>query len=91
MFAEYTGIVHISGVVDQNLTVGEMRDGHRVLVDESDRLGNVAQLKALIAAGYSGSISYEPFSPTVHALADPESALRKSIAFMNSSIFSAHS
>lgn len=60
-----------------------MRDAHRVLVDEADRLGNIAQIEALLAAGYAGPISYEAFSPAVHALADPESALRRSIGFLN--------
>ncbi|MCP3465769.1 TIM barrel protein [Bradyrhizobium sp. CCGUVB23] len=83
LFPEYTGIVHVSGVVDVDLAVADMRDAHRVLVDEADRLGNIAQIEALLAAGYAGPISYEAFSPAVHALADPESALRRSIGFLN--------
>lgn len=83
LFPEHTGIVHVSGVVDAGLAVSDMRDAHRALVDEADRLGNIAQIEALLAAGYAGPISYEAFSPAVHALSDPESALRCSIAFMN--------
>jgi 2-keto-myo-inositol isomerase len=82
IFPEHTGIVHISGVVDPHLAVSDMRDAHRVLVDERDRLGNVAQIRALLGAGYRGPISYEAFSPLVHGLADPEPALRDSIAFI---------
>ncbi len=81
-FPEYTGIVHISGVVDPHLGVADMRDKHRVLVDARDRLGNVDQLNQLAAAGYSGPVSYEAFSPVVHRMAAPEQALRESISLI---------
>jgi len=86
MFPDHTGIVHVSGVVDPHLAVSDMRDAHRILVDERDRLGNVAQLRALLDAGYRGPISYEAFSPLVHGLADPEPALRESIAFIGNRV-----
>jgi 2-keto-myo-inositol isomerase len=50
-----------------------------VLVTPGDRLGNIAQIEALQAAGWNGPVSFEAFSPEVHALADPESALRASM------------
>lgn len=81
-FPEYTGIVHISGVVDPHLAVADMRDEHRVLVDAHDRLGNVDQLNELFAAGYSGPVSYEAFSPAVHCMAAPEQALKESISLI---------
>ena len=86
IFPEYTGIVHVSGVVDPHLAVADMRDAHRILVDERDRLGNAAQIRALLDAGYRGPISYEAFSPLVHGLADPEPALRESIAFIGNQV-----
>ncbi|TNC69141.1 TIM barrel protein [Rubellimicrobium roseum] len=82
LFPAHTGIVHISGVVDPALAVSEMGDQHRVLVDGADRLGNVAQIAALEAAGYRGAISFECFAPEVHGLADPVGGLRKSIDFI---------
>lgn len=36
-FPAYTGIAHISGVVDPTLKVEQMQDGHRILVDDRDR------------------------------------------------------
>ncbi len=78
-FAEQTGLVHISGVTDPSVAVEAMLDAHRVLVDAQDRLGNIAQIRALLAAGYQGPFSFEPFAEEVHALADPESALRTSM------------
>ena len=59
-----------------------MLDAHRVLVDAGDRLGNLDQIRALLDAGYSGPFSFEPFAAEVHALADPEAALKNSIAFV---------
>lgn len=81
-FPDHTGIVHISGVVDQEVALSEMRDPHRVLVTPGDRLGNIEQIEALRAAGWSGPVSFEAFSPAVHALTDPEAALRASMDHM---------
>lgn len=83
-FPDWTGIVHISGVTDQSIAPRQMEDEHRVLVDDHDRLGNIAQLRALQAAGYTGAVSFEAFSPKVHALADPWSALSASMSFVRS-------
>ena len=81
-FPEWTGIVHISGVVDPRLPVPGMLDPHRVLVDDNDRLQNISQIKTLLAAGFEGPYSFEPFAPEVHDLSDPEAAIRWSIAFI---------
>jgi 2-keto-myo-inositol isomerase len=59
---EWTGLVHISGVSDPRVAVAHMLDPHRVLIDETDRLENLAQIRALIAAGYNGPFSFEPFA-----------------------------
>lgn len=82
LFAEHTGIVHVSGVTDPGPATGEMQDAHRVLVGRGDRLGNIAQLRALQAAGYAGPISVEAFSPEVQALADPGPALQQSFSYI---------
>lgn len=85
-FPDYTGIVHISGVVDPGLRVDQMEDEHRVLVDEDDRLGNIDQIQTLIDMGYSGPISYECFSPKTHELADPYTEIKRSIEFISSKL-----
>lgn len=82
-FAYETGLVHISGVVDPTVAVDDMLDAHRVLVDGKDRLENLPQIKALIAAGFDGPYSFEPFAEEVHALADPQGAIAESIAHVN--------
>lgn len=85
IYPELTGIVHVSGVRDA-IWLDDMRDPHRVLVDADDVLGNVAQIRALRAAGYAGPVSYEPFAPQVHALTDPAPALRASMEFIRSGV-----
>ncbi|MDA9318454.1 TIM barrel protein [Octadecabacter sp.] len=84
IFIRATGIIHISAVVDPDLQITEMEDEHRVLVDEQDRLGNIEQIRALIAGGYDGPISYECFSPRTHAMPDPYSEIRASFEFITS-------
>lgn len=86
IFPEHTGIVHISGVTAPAVAADDMTDAHRVLVDSHDRLGNVEQLAALQAAGWSGPVSFEAFAPEIHALADPAAALTKSISFIGSEL-----
>ena len=61
-----------AGVTDADVSVAGMLDPHRVLVDEADRLENIPQIKALLAAGFEGPYSFEPFAPEVHDLADSE-------------------
>lgn len=82
-FPAHTGIVHVSGVADRTVTVGQMTDAHRILVDRQDVLGNDDQIRALQAAGYDGPVSYEAFSPLVHALSDPGTALRASMDYLS--------
>ena len=86
LFPESTGIVHISGVVDPLLSIGEMEDKHRVLVDHRDRIGNIDQIAALLSAGYRGPLSFECFSPEIHRLEDAFSAIKGSMDFISSQI-----
>ncbi|WP_454703054.1 TIM barrel protein [Agrobacterium burrii] len=85
-FPDRTGLVHISGVVDPDVYVNDMLDAHRVLVDSHDRLENIAQIKTLIAAGFQGPYSFEPFAEEVHALSDPETSVRESMDYVSSKL-----
>ena len=82
-FPEWTGIVHVSGVIDPQLTPAQMRDEHRILVDGRDRLGNIAQIANLAAAGYKGAYSYECFAPSVHQSPTLEVDLNTSLALIS--------
>lgn len=84
VFAAHTGIVHVSGVVCSDISIEQMSDRHRVLVDADDRLGNLEQLDQLKAAGYDGPVSIEAFSPLVHGLNVPEAALGECLAYIQS-------
>ena len=86
LFPERTGIVHISGVVGADVAVDDMLDPHRVLVDAEDRLENVPQIRALVALGFDGPYSFEPFAKEVQELADPEAALRASMAHVTEAL-----
>ena len=86
MFPDRTGLVHISGVEDPNVAVADMRDSHRVLVGPGDRLGNIAQLRSLRAAGYAGPLSFEPFAAELRMLKDPARAIGDSMEFIKAAL-----
>ena len=48
LFPAATGLVHISGVDDPALAAAAMRDADRGLVTADDRIGNIAQIQALL-------------------------------------------
>lgn len=84
LFPDHTGIVHISGVVDPKLAVSEMADRHRILVDGHDRLGTLAQIEAMVEAGYTGPISVEAFATEVHDARDAAGDIARSFNFIRS-------
>jgi 2-keto-myo-inositol isomerase len=86
IFPARTGLVHISGVEDRTLARSAIRDAHRVLVGERDVLGNLKQIHDLVAGGYGGPFSFEPFAESVHALPDVAGALSESIAFIRRAV-----
>lgn len=86
LFPEFTGLVHISGVEDPAIAVSDMLDDHRVLVGPADRFANIDQIRALRTAGYDGPLSFEPFSPAVHAATDPAAAITESIGHIRAAL-----
>jgi 2-keto-myo-inositol isomerase len=86
MFPERTGLVHISGVEETALAIPEMRDPHRVLVRDGDRVGNIAQMRALLAGGYAGTFSFEPFAQSVQRSEHLPAELAASISYIESEI-----
>lgn len=85
VFAESTGIVHVSGVPKHLDSDRALVDEDRILVEDNDQLDNLAQLQALWDQGYRGPVSVEAFSPLVHALEQPATALAKSLALISRS------
>lgn len=90
-FPEHTGLVHISGVEDTALSPAQMRDSHRVLVGQADRLGNAAQVGTLLDAGYAGFVSFEPFAEEIAAASevDIEQQLASSMAYLTQAVAAA--
>ena len=82
MFPQRTGLVHISGVDDLAVAREDMKDAHRVLVDAADRLDNLGQIRKLVAEGYTGPLSFEPFADSVSNAADICTMLADSMAFI---------
>ncbi|MFT5865463.1 MAG: 2-keto-myo-inositol isomerase [Gammaproteobacteria bacterium] len=86
IYPAHTKLVHISGVNDTNVDLAKVKDADRVLVDANDRLGNIEQITKLLRGGYVGPLSFEAFSPDVHALIDPKAALSRSIHFIENEV-----
>ncbi len=74
LFPDRIGLAHMSGIARTDLAPAELAEPDRGLIFIGDRVGNIAQLRALQAAGYAGFVSMEPFSPAVQN--DPELAAR---------------
>jgi 2-keto-myo-inositol isomerase len=85
-YPDLTGLIHISGVEAPTLPDADMRDGHRVLVGEADRLGNIRQIKELLERGYQGVISFEPFATEVMDAKNSEDILRTSMDFIRARV-----
>jgi len=83
LFPERIGLAHMSGIARTDLPPADLAEPDRGLIFPGDRVDNIAQLKALRAAGYEGFISMEPFSPEVQN--DPELAahLRASLEYVS--------
>jgi 2-keto-myo-inositol isomerase len=84
---EAIGFVHLSGVTAAG-PVELFRDPDRVYIDDGDRVRNVETLRALLAAGYSGAASFEPFSAAVHwdEPAKIVNAITESMAYLDAAV-----
>lgn len=70
------GMVHVSGVEDV-LPVAEFRDGHRIMPGPADVMQSGETIRALVESGYSGDVSFEPFSERIQEL--PAETLRQEL------------
>ena len=78
------GLAHMSGIARADLAPGDLTEPDRGLIFVGDRVGNIAQLRALQAAGYRGFISMEPFSPEVQRDPNLATHLRASLEYVAS-------
>jgi 2-keto-myo-inositol isomerase len=82
LIPEHIGLAHMSGIARTDLAPGDLAEPDRGLIFIDDRVGNIAQLRALRAAGYSGFVSMEPFSPKVQTDPDLGAHLRASLDYV---------
>ncbi len=83
-FADRTGLIHVSGVVDRTYRADTMRDAQRVLVDTQDMIDNRGQVQKLISVGFKGYVSFEPFAPNVHKSNQIARELARSMDYLES-------
>ncbi|MBL4928940.1 TIM barrel protein [Fuscibacter oryzae] len=82
LFPDRIGLAHISGISRPDLLPADLSEPDRGLIFIDDRVDNIGQLRRLIAAGYSGFVSMEPFSPAVQQDPDLRSHLRASFEYL---------
>lgn len=87
MYPEHFGMVHVSGISRTDLDPADLQETDRGLVFADDRAGNVAQLRQIIAAGYTGPISMEIFNPETRNDPDLPKRLGESFAYLTQNIF----
>jgi len=82
-FPAETALVHVSGVLPGKAR-SAITDWDRVLVTGDDILDNRGQVATLLNAGYTGPVSYEPFSQEVQSLsvATLKAGLQNSIQYL---------
>lgn len=83
LMPERIGLAHMSGITRTDLAPAALTEPDRGLIFVGDRVGNVAQLRALKATGYSGFVSMEPFSPEVQNDPDLAAHLRASLDYVS--------
>jgi 2-keto-myo-inositol isomerase len=83
LFADRIGLAHMSGIARTDLAPGDLVEPDRGLIFVGDRVGNIAQLRALKGAGYEGFVSMEPFSPDVQNDPDLAAHLRASLEYVS--------
>lgn len=77
------GLIHVSGV-EADIPKAKFLDAHRILAGPKDLMDSAATIKTLDAAGYRGTVSYEPFSKEVQDMS-PETLvaeLKASMAYL---------
>jgi 2-keto-myo-inositol isomerase len=84
--ASLVGLVHVSGIVRQDLQPDQLTEPDRGFVTVEDRCDNIGKLKALRESGYAGFVSMEPFSPVIHAMADATAPLASSFAYLRGAL-----
>ena len=86
MFPERVGLAHVSGIDRTDLPPDDLTEPDRGLVSGHDRAGNVRQLRALVAGGYSGFVSIEPFNPEVQRDPGLASKLASCVEFLRAGL-----
>lgn len=82
LIPEHIGLAHMSGISRTDLPPEDLTESDRGLIFPGDRVGNVAQLRSLIAAGYGGFVSIEPFDPAAQNDPDLARKLRASLDYI---------
>ena len=82
--AGLVGLVHISGV-EATIPAADFLDAHRIMPGPNDVMKSKETVEVLLASGYRGDVSFEPFSDSVQKLSTAAlgAEIRESIAWLS--------
>ena len=86
LYPERIGLAHISGITRDDLAPGKLTEPDRGLIETTDRVDNIGQIKRLLGTGYEGFVSMEAFSPQVQQSPDLLANLKASFARLRSAL-----
>lgn len=80
-FPSMTGLVHISGVSSE-FSNFELNDNHRYLINESDMLENINQIRYFLKSDYNGFFSFEPFAKDLAKNDNLSNVIERNISYI---------
>lgn len=81
-YPKRTGLVHISSVIEESLSMEDLQDAHRFFVQEKDITSCLKQINELIKSGYDGYFSFEPFAKEIWRCPDPGTLIEASMNYI---------
>ena len=82
LYPQLIGLVHVSGISRTDPPPENLTETDRGFVDTGDVTDTAGQRNEIIARGYRGYVSIEPFAPAIHAADDVSGPLARSLAFL---------
>lgn len=86
LFPDHTGLIHASGVTEQDHSTLLLRDEHRALIDDNDILGNTEQIGTLLKSKPDLVVSLEPFSPDTQKQPEPLVSILECFNYLSDSV-----
>ena len=85
IFPSHTGLVHISGVSNQFKNI-ELNDNHRSVIEATDIINNINQIRNFLESDYEGFFSFEPFAKDLSGNKNLLDIIRKNFKYIEDNL-----